>query len=191
AFALELVESGIPARPALEAGHLEKLFRTARSQVDDAVHGAAPAPYKALDLIELACSGASVEEGYRAEEEAIADLMLSPQARRSLYAYDVVERRAKKGVGIPEIAPRRIEKVGIVGAGLMATQLATLFLKRLGVPLAIRDLDQETVDRAVASIREELGDRWCPVAGTTDVEDFAGCDLVLEAVFEEMSIKQQ
>ena len=43
----------------------------------------------------------------------------------------------------------------------------------------------------MASIREELGERWCPVTGTTDVADFAGCDLVLEAVFEEMSIKQQ
>jgi 3-hydroxyacyl-CoA dehydrogenase len=59
------------------------------------------------------------------------------------------------------------------------------------VPLVIRDLDRETVDRAVASIREELEGRWCPIEGTTSVEDFAGCDLVLEAVFEEMSIKQQ
>src|SRR5262249_19795717 len=64
-------------------------------------------------------------------------------------------------------------------------------LKRLGVPLVIRDLDQETVDRAVASIREELGDRWCPVTGTTDIAGFADCDLVLEAVFEERTIKQQ
>jgi 3-hydroxyacyl-CoA dehydrogenase len=143
-------------------------------------------------LIALACEGATLEEGYRAEEEAIADLVLSPQARRSLYAFDVVERRAKKGVGgIPDVPPRKLEKVGIVGAGLMASQLATLFLKRLGVPLVIRDLDQETVDRAVASIREELEGRWCPIVGTTNVEDFAGCDLVLEAVFEEMSIKKQ
>jgi 3-hydroxyacyl-CoA dehydrogenase len=59
------------------------------------------------------------------------------------------------------------------------------------VPLVIRDLEEETVDRAVATIRAELGDRWCPVTGTTDVADFAGCDLVLEAVFEEISVKQQ
>jgi 3-hydroxyacyl-CoA dehydrogenase/enoyl-CoA hydratase/carnithine racemase len=190
AFALELVESPLE-RGAPEHGDLDKALRKGRSQADDAVHGAAPAPYVALDLIELACNGASLEEGYRAEEQAIADLMLSPQARRSLYAYDVVERRAKKGVGIPDVPPRKLEKIGIVGAGLMATQLATLFLKRLGVPLVIRDLDRETVDRAVASIRKELEGRWCPVIGTTDVEDFAGCDLVLEAVFEELSIKQQ
>ncbi len=190
AFALELVESPLE-RPAPEHGDVDKALRKGRSQADDAVHGATRAPYAALDLIELACKGTPLEEGYRAEAEAIADLMLSPATRRSLYAYDVVERRTKLGVGIPDVPPRKLEKIGIVGAGLMATQLATLFLKRLGVPLVIRDLDQETVDRAVASIREELEGRWCPVSGTTDVADFAGCDLVLEAVFEEMSIKKQ
>jgi 3-hydroxyacyl-CoA dehydrogenase/enoyl-CoA hydratase/carnithine racemase len=190
AFALELVETPLE-RSGPVHGDLETTMRRARTHVDDAVHGATRAPYAALDLIELACRGTSLEDGLCAEAEAIADLMLSPQTRRSLYAYDVVERRVKKGVGNPQVPPRTLEKIGIVGAGLMATQLATLFLKRVGVPLVIRDVDQNTVDRAVASIREELGDRWCPVTGTTDVAEFAGCDLVLEAVFEEMSIKQQ
>jgi 3-hydroxyacyl-CoA dehydrogenase/enoyl-CoA hydratase/carnithine racemase len=190
AFALELVESPLE-RAEPEHGDLEKTLRKGRSQADDAVHAAAPAPYVALDLIELACKEASVEEGYRAEEEAIADLMLSPAARRSFYAYDVVERRAKKGVGIPDVPPQKLDKIGIVGAGLMATQLATLFLKRLGVPLVIRDLDQETVDRAVASIREELEGRWCPVVGTTSLEEFSDCGLVVEAVFEDLAVKRQ
>jgi 3-hydroxyacyl-CoA dehydrogenase/enoyl-CoA hydratase/carnithine racemase len=190
AFALELVEAPLE-RTEPEHGDVEKTLRKGRSQADDAVHGATRAPYVALDLIELSATGTPLEEGYRAEAEAIADLMLSPATRRSLYAYDVVERRAKKGIGIPDVPPRKLEKIGIVGAGLMATQLATLFLKRLGVPLVIRDLDQETVDSAVTSIREELEGRWCPVMGTTGVEDFAGCDLVLEAVFEEISIKKQ
>jgi len=190
AFALELVNQPIE-RTEPDHGDVEKELRKGRATADDAVHGATPTPYVALDLLALAVSGAAVEDGYRAEEEAIADLMLAPTTRRSLYAFDLVERRLKKGVGIPEVAPRRIEKVGIVGAGLMATQLATLFLKRLGVPVVIRDLDQETVDRAVATIRSELERRWCPVQGTTSVEDFAGCDVVLEAVFEEMSVKQR
>jgi hypothetical protein len=76
------------------------------------VDGAAPAPHVALDLIALACEGASLEEGYRAEEQAIADLVLPPQARRSLYAIDVVERRAKKGVGIPDVPPHKLERSG-------------------------------------------------------------------------------
>jgi 3-hydroxyacyl-CoA dehydrogenase/enoyl-CoA hydratase/carnithine racemase len=189
AYALELVETPLQ-RAESDHGDLAKALRKGRSQADDAVHGAARAPYVALELIEGAVTGWSLQEGYRAEEEAIGELMISPATRRSLYAFDLVERRAKKGVGIPDVKPRPIEKVGIVGAGLMATQLATLFLKRLGVPLVMRDLDQETVDRAVASIRDELGDRWCPVEGTTSLDGFAGCDLVLEAVFEELSIKK-
>jgi len=190
AYAIELVQSPLVREPVVNED-VEKSLRKGRAAADDAVHGAAPAPYVALDLLALAVSGASVEDGYRAEEEAIADLMLNPATRRSLYAFDLIERRAKKGVGIPDVPPRKIEKVGIVGAGLMATQLATLFLKRLEVPLVIRDLEQETVDRAVASIRGELEGRWCPVEGTTNIEDFAGCDLVLEAVFEELSVKKQ
>ena len=91
---------------------------------------------RALDLIEGAPSW-SLEEGYRAEEEALADLLFTPQARASLYAFDLVERRARRGAGRPATKPREVNKVGIAGAGLMATQLATLFLRRLGVPVVL------------------------------------------------------
>ena len=76
----------------------------------------------------------------------------------------------------------------------MATQLATLFLTRLEVPVVLRDLEQATVDRAVESIRGEVGGRKpflaTLVSGGTGWEQFAACDLVLEAVFEELSVKQ-
>src|SRR5262249_39407326 len=134
---------------------LEDVLRKARSQLDDSVHGAAPAPYRALDLIGGAATW-SVEEGYRKEEEAIGELLPGRQAQASIYAFDLVERRAKRGVGIPDVGPRNVRKIGIVGAGLMATQLATLFVRRLEVPVALRDIDQEIVDRALESIREEL-----------------------------------
>jgi 3-hydroxyacyl-CoA dehydrogenase/enoyl-CoA hydratase/carnithine racemase len=176
----------------------------ARRRLDDSLHGAAPAPYVALDLIE-GSFGWSLEEGYAAEEEAVAELLPGRQAQASLYAFDLVERRAKRDVGKPDVEARPIRKVGIVGAGLMASQLATLFLRRLELPIAIRDLDQEIVDRAVASIEAELQSQVQKgrydegkarflaslVEGATTYEHFADCDLVLEAVFEEMSVKQQ
>src|SRR5919108_562852 len=115
---------------ALDLSGMPEVVRKARAQLDDSVHGAAPAPYRALDLTEGAATW-SIEEGYRAEEEAVADLLLSPQAQASLYAFDLVERRAKQNVGRPDAEARPVRKVGIVGAGLMATQLATLFLRRL------------------------------------------------------------
>jgi 3-hydroxyacyl-CoA dehydrogenase len=186
------------------AGAAEAVAK-ARRQLDDSLHGAAPAPYRALDLIEGAASGWSIEEGYAAEEEAIAELLPGRQAQASLYAFDLVERRAKQSIGRPDAEARPVKKVGIVGAGLMATQLATLFLRRLEVPIAIRDLDQEIVDRAIAGINAELESQVQKgrydqgkarflaslVTGGTGYEHFADCDLVLEAVFEEMSVKQQ
>jgi 3-hydroxyacyl-CoA dehydrogenase len=88
-----------------------------------------------------------------------------------------------------------VQKVGIVGAGLMATQLATLFVKRLEVPVVLRDLEQSRVDDAIATVREQVGDRKpflaSLISGGTGWEQFAGCDLVLEAVFEELDVKRE
>jgi len=189
----------------LASGDSEAVFQKARRGLDDSLHGATPAPYRALDLIEGAVSGWSIAEGYRAEEEAIAELLPSPQAQASIYSFDLVERRAKQNPGRPDAEARKVEKVGIVGAGLMATQLATLFLRRLEVPIAIRDLDQEIVDRAIAGIESELQSQVQKgrydegkarflaslVEGGTAYDHFADCDFVLEAVFEEMGVKQQ
>ena len=77
----------------------------------------------------------------------MAELLPGPEAQASIYAFDVVERRIKRGVGIPEAEPRRIRRVGVVGAGLMATQLATLFLRRLEVPVVLTDVDPARVER--------------------------------------------
>jgi 3-hydroxyacyl-CoA dehydrogenase/enoyl-CoA hydratase/carnithine racemase len=173
---------------------LDTVLRKARSRVDDAVHGATRAPYVALDLI-AGAKDWSIEDGYAAEEQAMSELMLSPQAQASAYAFTVVERRTKKGAGLADVKPRRVQKVGIVGAGLMATQLATLFVRRLEVPVVLRDLEQSRVDDAVETIREEVGKRKpflaTLVSGGTGWEQFEGCDLVLEAVFEELAVKQQ
>jgi 3-hydroxyacyl-CoA dehydrogenase/enoyl-CoA hydratase/carnithine racemase len=196
--------SGLGRRAEADLADAEEVVERARRQLDDSVHGAAPAPYRALELIRGAASW-STEEGYRAEEEAFADLLFTPQARASFYAYDLVERRAKRGTGIPDAEPRRVGKVGIVGAGLMASQLATLFLRRLEVPVVLRDLDAEIIERAIESIRSDLGEQVAKgryaegkarflgsiVSGSTSYHGFEDCDLVLEAVFEAIEIKKQ
>jgi 3-hydroxyacyl-CoA dehydrogenase/enoyl-CoA hydratase/carnithine racemase len=194
AFARELASNSLLlAREEPDWSELEAVVRKTRSRIDDAVHGATRAPYVALDLI----AGARdwpIEDGYVAEESAMAELLVSPQAQASAYAFTVVERRSKKPPNLPDAKPRRVQKVGIVGAGLMATQLATLFLRRLEVPVVLRDLDQARVDDALATIREEVGTRKPFLAtivdGGTGWDQFAGCDLVLEAVFEELDVKR-
>lgn len=205
AFLLARIEEQAP-KPALttDLSDAAEICRRARFQVDDQVHGAAPAPYRALDLIEGAATW-TIEEGYQAEEDALADLLPGPQAQASIYAFDVVERRAKRAAATIDAEPRRVTKVGIVGAGLMARQLALLFLHRLEVPLVLRDLTQEQVDDAIGWIHGELESMVAKgrlaeskarfltslVSGGTSYDVFNGCDLVLEAVFEEPALKRE
>jgi len=205
AFLLDRIEegSGKPERSA-DLADVADVCRRARSQVDDQVHGVALAPYRALELIEGAARW-SLEEGYGAEEDALADLLPAPQAQASVYAFEVVERRVKHGAGRPQAEPRRVARVGIVGAGLMARQLALLFLRRLEAPVVLRDLTQEQVDDALTWIRGELAVLVAKgrlaaskarflgtiVSGDTSFDGFAGCDLVLEAVFEELAVKRE
>ena len=194
AYAVELVEAGGAERAEPDWSTIDAILRKARSRVDDAVHGATRAPYVAIELI-AAANELTVEQGYRAEEAAVGQLLVGPQARAAAYAFTVVERRAKKGADHLEAKPRRVQKVGIVGAGLMATQLATLFVRRLEVPVVLRDLEQSRIDEALATIREDVGARKpflaTLVEGGTGWDQFAGCDLVLEAVFEELDVKRE
>jgi 3-hydroxyacyl-CoA dehydrogenase/enoyl-CoA hydratase/carnithine racemase len=165
----------------------------------------AKSPYRALELLKAA-KNTDKETGFAAEDEALADLISGDQFRASIYAFNLVQKRAKKPAGAPDKAlARPVTKVGVIGAGLMATQFALLFVRRLQVPVIITDLDQERVDKGVATIRGEIDDllgkgRIGPdeanrlkalVAGTTDKADFADCDWVIEAVFEELGVKQQ
>ncbi|TML61050.1 MAG: 3-hydroxyacyl-CoA dehydrogenase [Actinobacteria bacterium] len=203
AFALELAKEPLD-RLEPDWSNAETIFRRARTSVDDTVHGAAPAPYAALDLIEGAQHW-TIEEGYEREQEAIGELLPGPQAQASLYAFQLVELRAKRHPARPTAPPIKVTKVGIVGAGLMARQVATLFLRRLEVPIVIRDVKQEIVDEALADIRADIDSQVAKgrydegkgrflsslVSGSTDYADFADCDLVLEAVFEELEVKKQ
>jgi 3-hydroxyacyl-CoA dehydrogenase/enoyl-CoA hydratase/carnithine racemase len=193
-------------RPEVDRGEpWNEVLAEGRSFVDSKVFGAAPGPYRALELM-AAARTSDRSEAYAAEDEALADLIMSPELRASLYAFDLVQKRARKPAGAPDpTLARPVTKVGIVGAGLMASQLALLFLRRLQLPVVITDLDQERVDKglgyATGEIDTLLGKRRISpdeanrfralISGTTELVDFADCDFVIEAVFEEMSIKKQ
>jgi len=193
-------------RPDVDRGHAwDEALARGRQFVDGKVFGAAPAPYRALELM-AATTSAERSEAFAAEDAALADLIMSSETRASLYAFDLVQRRARKPAGAPDATlARPVTKVGVVGAGLMATQLALLFLRRLQVPVVITDVDQERVDKGIRYLATEIDKllgkgRISPdeanrlralISGTTELVDYADCDFVIEAVFEEMSIKKQ
>ncbi|MFZ7087915.1 3-hydroxyacyl-CoA dehydrogenase NAD-binding domain-containing protein [Curtobacterium sp. RRHDQ10] len=180
------------------------VVKVARSQVAEKIGTVPTSPFRALDLVAGARSG-SLDDRFADEDEALADLITGDQFAASMYAFDLVQKRAKRPVGAPSAEPRTITKVGVLGAGLMASQFAELFARRLGVPVVITDLDQDRVDAGVARIHAAIDallakGRTSPddanrfkalVSGSVSLEPFADADWVIEAVFEELSVKQE
>jgi 3-hydroxyacyl-CoA dehydrogenase/enoyl-CoA hydratase/carnithine racemase len=162
-------------------------------------------PMKALELISAAKSN-TLGSGFDAEDLALADLTMSDPLRASLYAFNVIQKKRKKVEGAPKPAlARKVGKVGVVGAGLMASQLALLLLRNLKCPIVMTDIDQERADKGVAWVKNELAKlvekkRMSAesaarlsllISGSSDQNTFAGCDFIIEAIFEELSLKQE
>jgi 3-hydroxyacyl-CoA dehydrogenase/enoyl-CoA hydratase/carnithine racemase len=162
-------------------------------------------PTKALELIAAARTN-TLGEGFDAEDQVLADLTMSDPLRASLYAFNLIQKKRKKVEGAPKPAlARKVTKVGVVGAGLMASQLALLLLRNLKCPIVMTDIDQARADKGVAWVHNELAKlvekkRMSPetagrltslISGSADQTNFAGCDFIIEAIFEELSLKQE
>lgn len=192
-------------------GRLERMTKwdiaigIAKRTLEDKIGTVPLAPYRALEIMKAAKSN-DREAGFELENQALADLFTSDQFMATIYAFNLTQKRAKNPAGAPDKQlAKKVTKVGVIGAGLMASQFATLFVRRLKVPVVMTDLDQARVDKGVQYVRDELqklkdkgrvGDddfnqMNALIHGTTDRSEFADCDFVIEAVFEEMSVKKQ
>ena len=164
-----------------------------------------PAPRLALDLISRARTS-SREEAFAAEDAALSELIMTNELRASIYAFNLIQKMGKKVTGAPSAKlARKVSRIGVVGAGLMASQLALLFIRRMKLPVLISDIDQERVDKGLNYIHAEIDklvhkgriDNQSAnrlkglVTGTVDKSQYANCDFIIEAVFEEMSVKQK
>ena len=162
-------------------------------------------PTKALELIAAARKN-DLGTGFDAEDKVLADLVMSDPLRSSLYAFNLIQKKRKKVEGAPKPAlARKVAKVGVVGAGLMASQLALLLLRNLKCPVVMTDIDQERADKGVAWVKNELqklvekkrmsaesaARLALLISGSADQKTFANCDFIIEAIFEELSLKQE
>ncbi|HEY5229285.1 MAG TPA: 3-hydroxyacyl-CoA dehydrogenase NAD-binding domain-containing protein, partial [Galbitalea sp.] len=193
-----------------EPGKIERAVKwdiaigIAQKTLEKRIGSIAKSPYKALELLKAA-KNTDRKTGFAAEDEALAELIAGDQFHASIYAFDLVQKRAKRPAGAPDKSlAKKVTQVGVIGAGLMASQFALLFVRRLKVPVVITDLDQERVDKGVDYIHSEIhklldkgrisndeSNRLkALVTGTTNKADFADCDWVIEAVFEELGVKQ-
>ncbi|MBG0740723.1 enoyl-CoA hydratase/isomerase family protein [Paeniglutamicibacter antarcticus] len=178
----------------------------ARKFVEDATSNAAPAPARLIDLLEKG-KNYSKAESFAQEDLALADLIQTAEFRSTVYAFlDLVQKRGKRPAGAPDKKlARPVTKVGVVGAGLMASQLALLFARQLKVPVIMTDIDQARVDKGVGYVHTEVDKllakgRISPdaanrtkalVSGSVSKAAFADADFIIEAVFEELSVKKQ
>jgi 3-hydroxyacyl-CoA dehydrogenase/enoyl-CoA hydratase/carnithine racemase len=193
-------------RPEVDRGEAwDRAVERATELVQARTGGASPAAQRAVELIDAARDG-DRDAGFAREDDALEAMSRTPELIASLYAFDLVQKRAKRPAGAPDRSlARPVTKVGIVGAGLMASQLALLLVRRLEVPIVLTDLDQGRVDKGVGYVHAEI-DRLLAkgrinadranrhrglVTGAVDKgEVFADADFVIEAVFEEMSVKK-
>lgn len=202
----ETVNRPNAVEPSEVSDRWEAAVAAGRAFVEARTSNAAPAPAKVLDIFE-AGKDWTREQSREAECDALAELMQTPQFQSTVYAFlDLVQKRGKRPAGAPDKKlARPVTKVGVVGAGLMASQLALLFAKQLKVPVVMTDIDQERVDKGVGYVHAEVekllgkgrisadaaNRTKALVTGSVSKEAFSDADFVIEAVFEEMSVKKQ
>ncbi|CAN7376900.1 3-hydroxyacyl-CoA dehydrogenase NAD-binding domain-containing protein [Acidovorax sp. LjRoot74] len=161
-----------------------------------------PAPAKCVDAVEAATKK-KFAEGMLVEREIFINLMWTPESRALRHLF-MAERAASK---IPDVAsdtPKRdIKLVGVIGAGTMGGGISMNFLNA-GIPVKILEMKQEALDRGVATIKknyeaqvkkgklkqDKYEQRMALLSTTLSYDDFKDCDLIIEAVFEEMGVKE-
>jgi 3-hydroxyacyl-CoA dehydrogenase len=161
------------------------------------------APLAAIDSIENATE-LPFDEGMRAERQIFVRCVESDQSRAMRHAF-FAEREASKIPDVPRDTPTRdVEKVGVVGCGTMG-QGITMAFGNAGIPVRVLEVDQEALDAGLDAIettyessvakgrltRDEGKHILSTIAGTLDFADLADVDLVVEAVYEDMSLKKQ
>ena len=195
--------SPLPRVRDLKARHAEPdaYFQFARNMVAaQAKHF--PAPVRCLEAV-AASVYKPFDEGIKAEREGFVALMMTPESKALRHAF-FAERATSKIPDVPEDTPRReIKKVAVIGAGTMGGGISMNFLNA-GIPVVILEMKQDALDRGLATIRknyegqvkkgklkeDKYQQRMALLSTTLAYGDLKDADLIIEAVFEEMGVKE-
>jgi 3-hydroxyacyl-CoA dehydrogenase len=161
-----------------------------------------PAPAKCVDVVEAATKK-KFEDGMAYERELFINLMLTAESKALRHIF-VAERAASKIPDVPaDIAQRAINSIAVIGAGTMGGGIAMNFLNA-GIPVKMLEMKQEALDRGIATIRknyesqvkkgklkqDKYDQRMNLLTTTLSYDDLSGADMVIEAVFEEIGVKE-
>jgi 3-hydroxyacyl-CoA dehydrogenase len=208
AFAARAVADGLPLLrvrdrddKVAEARGNTELFEQFRASINRKSRGFL-APEYIIQCVEAAAN-LPFDEGIKVEGRLFMELVTGPQSAAQRYAF-FAERAANK---IPDIAKDTpvvdVQRCGVLGAGTMGGGIAMNFAN-VGIPVTIVERDEESLDRGLGVVRknyersaargsipaEAVEQRMALITGSTDKHDFADCDLVIEAVFEDMELKK-
>lgn len=178
----------------------------ARQDVLAKTRGLYPAPLAILDCVAIGLSQApaakasGISKGQVQEERGFGKLVSSPEAKALIGLFHATTSKKK----LPEhLHPRQVHRIGVLGAGLMGEGIAAVSIAK--VPVVLKDVSDETLGRAAKNLHEGLARRvksgaiapverdqhWHRLRFTTDASDLSQCDLVIEAVFEDLALKQR
>ena len=206
AFAREVVANHTPIellrdRPVNYPSH-EPFLSFARDMVR-AKAGPYPAPLACIDAIEASVTASTFDDGVRKEREIFFGLLQGPESRALRHVF-FAERAAGKIADVPAKTPiRPIASVGVIGAGTMGGGIAMNFLNA-GLPVTLVEVGREALDKGIATIRRnyegsvkkkklsqaDLDQRMALLMPTVSYDDLRGADLIIEAVFEDLAVKE-
>ena len=180
------------------------VFKKARQSVLEKTHGHYPAPLAALEAVQAGYAQ-GMDHGMRQEARLFGEVAMTSVSRQ-LVSLFFASNALKKDPGVPEPAPRprEIERLGILGAGFMGAGIASIAVQQ-GTLVRLKDTDTSRIGKGLAAVRSVLQERvarrqvtrreaddWMSlVGGTTDYSGFESADLVIEAVFEDITIKHR
>jgi 3-hydroxyacyl-CoA dehydrogenase len=205
AFAKRVVAENRPLRLirdlSIDSPNAEAFFQFARNMVAAVAKGY-PAPAKCIEAVAAAVS-LPFDEGLRKERELFVQLLQSSESKALRHAF-FAERAASKIPDAPEDTPTRpIKSAAVVGAGTMGGGIAMNFANA-GIPVAVLEAKKEALDKGLATIRKnyegsarkgkltaaQVEERLSLIRPTMSYDDLASADIVVEAVFEDMAVKE-
>ena len=208
-FAHEVLQNHVPGMALPRVRDLpckhpnaQAFFKFSQNMVNGMTKGKYPAPLKCIEAVQNATT-MKFDEGMRTEREIFTNLMWTPECRALRHLF-VAQRAASKIADVPSDTPvREIKSVAVIGAGTMGGGISMNFLNA-GIPVKILEMKQDALDRGLAIIEknyqaqvkkgklkeDKLQQRMGMLSTTLNYADLKDADLVIEAVFEELGVKE-
>jgi 3-hydroxyacyl-CoA dehydrogenase / enoyl-CoA hydratase / 3-hydroxybutyryl-CoA epimerase len=180
------------------------VLKKARQSVMKQTHGQYPAPLAALDVVRIGYEEGQ-DAGFREESRRFGALAMTEVSRQLIFLFFATNALKKDpGVSPPAPAAKPIEKLGVLGAGFMGAGITSVAVQQ-GTLVRLKDTDHARVGKGLAAVRDVLKERYTKrqitrqqlddmmalSGGTTEYSGFGNVDLVIEAVFEDLELKQR